>query len=243
MTKWTRVAQRPLQGAALIGASVMFGVALTFGPTLAFAGAQARGQIGAVSVEAQDASVQEILEALTNSFDIRFRSSTNLEKRLTGKYKGSLQQVVTHILRGYDFVVKSGDKGLEITLLGSGKEFAVIGATSKPMEQRADVAAAASHVTPPFTASALVGPSPTVSIPEGSPPVPIIRLAEETPPVPPIGPSASGSGPTPGPARGTGPIPAPPAPGTPAPVPTVAGSPSPTPQAGSAMTVPVSQGR
>ena len=60
-----------------------------------FAEAQVRGNPNAVSVEAKDATVEEILLALADAFDVHFRSSANLEKRLTGTYEGTLQQVLT----------------------------------------------------------------------------------------------------------------------------------------------------
>jgi hypothetical protein len=100
-------------------------VTLTIAPSLAVAETQVRGKPDAVSVEAQNSSIEEILIALSNSFNLRFRSSANAEKRFTGTYQGSLQQVMTQILRGYDFFIKSDENGLEITLLGLGKTFAV----------------------------------------------------------------------------------------------------------------------
>jgi hypothetical protein len=61
-------------------AVTVLGVGLAVTPALAFAEAQIRGNPNAVSVEAKDASVDEILVALTNAFDVHFRSSANLEK-------------------------------------------------------------------------------------------------------------------------------------------------------------------
>jgi hypothetical protein len=198
-------------------AAIVIGAALTFGPTLAFADAQVRGNPSAVSVEAKDASVEEILVALTNTFDVHFRSSANLEKRLTGNYEGTLQQVVTHVLRGYNFVVKSGEKGIEITLLGNGKTIAVGGASSPPKvavrraEATAEPSPAAVAADPPVPAASLTGP------------LPVIKLAEGQPPIPLAAPPASGAVPAPVPGKGAAdaPSPAPPVPGSkPSPVPT-----------------------
>jgi len=110
--------------------AIALGVALTVAPSLALAETQVRGKPDAVSVEAQNSSIEEILVALSNSYNVRFRSLANVEKRVTGTYQGSLQQVMTQILRGYDFFIKSGENGLEITLLGFGKTFAVTAAGS-----------------------------------------------------------------------------------------------------------------
>jgi hypothetical protein len=174
-------------------AAVALGVALAMAPTLALAEAHVRGKPDAVSVEAKNASVEEILVALSNAFDVRFRSSANLEKRLTGTYEGSLQQVVARVLSGYDFFVRSGETGIEITLLGSGKAVAVIGASSA--EQRAADPALKGSEQPSNT------------------PIPM-KHVEALRPMP----STSGSAPSPVPGPGMGAAPSP-APGSMHPVP------------------------
>jgi hypothetical protein len=115
-------------GASL--AVIAFGLALAIAPTWARAETQVHGTPGAVVVEVQDATVEEVLVALTNTFKVQLRSAANLNKRLTGTYEGTLQQAVSRILKGYDFVVKSDQSGLEITLLGAGNPQAVVGARS-----------------------------------------------------------------------------------------------------------------
>jgi hypothetical protein len=107
---------------------VALGIALAIAPTRARAETQVRGTPQAAVVEAQNATVGEILAALSDTFKVQFRSAANLDKRLSGTYAGTLEQVVSHILKGYDFVVKSGPAGLEITLLGAGKPTPVFGA-------------------------------------------------------------------------------------------------------------------
>ena len=52
----------------------------------------------AMNVEAKDASLQEVLTALRDTFDLRFESSASLEKAVTGKFHGSLEQVVSSVL-------------------------------------------------------------------------------------------------------------------------------------------------
>ena len=106
-------------------AAIALGLALAIAPELCFAETRVSGIPDALSIEAQNASVEEILVALSNAFDVHFRSSANLETRLTGTYQGSLQQVVTNVLKGYTFIMKSKEQGIEITLLGSGKAIAV----------------------------------------------------------------------------------------------------------------------
>jgi hypothetical protein len=178
-------------------------VALAGAPTWALADTQVRGKPNAVTVEAKNASVEEVLVALANTFKVQFRSSANLEKRLTGTYTGTLQQVVSHVLRGYDFVAKSGEKGIEITLLGSGKPIAIGAAPSAPapVEQRADTEAEPSPPTDaadrPLPTAASTGPLPVIKIAEGGPPIP--TAARPTSGMPPMPVAATGTGAVPAP--------------------------------------------
>jgi hypothetical protein len=191
--------------------AIVLGVGLATAPMAAFAEAQVRGSPNAVSVEAKDASVEEILVALTNAFDVHFRSSADLETRLTGTYEGTLQQVVADVLRGYNFVMKSGEKGVEITLLGTGKTIAVGGASSA-----SKVAARKAGVGE--------GPRPMPTGSGSAPgPVPGPGLAA----APLLAPLATDStGPVPGPGLGAAPLPAPLAGGSTPPVPGVISRPS-----------------
>jgi hypothetical protein len=215
MASLTCIAQSDRRSSPL--AAIALGIAVTVVPRWAFAGTEVRGNQNAVHVEAQDASVEEVLTALTKAFNVHFRSSADLDKRLTGTYEGTLNQVLTRVLGGYNSVVKSGEKGLEVTLLGSAKTLAVIGTPSTL--KRVDE-------TAPVSASTTAGSPPVI----GSPPVPAIRLADGTPPAPVNGPSALG-GPTPRPAQAAPPTAAPPPAGAPlTPGPATAAFPSPMPK-------------
>jgi hypothetical protein len=220
----------PLKGLALrktagfstaAPAAIGLGIVLAIAPTWACAEIQVRGTPQAVVVEAQNATVEEILVSLTDAFKVEFRSAANLDKRLTGTYQGTLQEAVSHILKGYDFVTKSGQAGLEITLLGAGKPVAVLG--TRPATKSADAAPAALP-----TASATAD-NHLVPMPGSGGPTPQIKVAQGGP-VPTPHPSSAGAGPVPMPQTGPGhaPMPMPPQPGaspTPAlPVPTASSS-------------------
>jgi hypothetical protein len=162
------------------------GIALAIVPISARAETKVRGTPQAVVVEAANAPVEEVLVALTDNFNVRFLSAANLDKRLTGTYRGTLQQALSHILKGYDIVVRSSQVGgLEVTLRGAGKPMAVVGGRPVPRSG---------------------GPTPPVRTALGSPPVPTLPAAGPTPsPVPQIG---SGPAPSPTPPQPTaGPTP------------------------------------
>jgi predicted outer membrane lipoprotein len=90
LTSLTCKAWSNRRGAPLLGVpvAIAFGIALAIAPTLTLAEIEVRGTPDALSVEAQNASVEEILVALSNALDVEFRSTANLEKRLTGIYQG-----------------------------------------------------------------------------------------------------------------------------------------------------------
>ena len=196
-------------------AAIGLGMALAIAPTWASAETRIHGTPQAVVVEAQNATVEEILVALTDTFKVEFRSAANLDKRITGTYQGTLQQAVSHILKGYDFVVKSGQAGLEITLLdGRKKPVAVVG--TRPASKSADAALAAGP-TPSGKADNHLGPMPVTSSGGSMPP---IKVAQGTGPVPTRPADGAGPVPTPHIEPGAAPAPMPPQPGAaPGPVP------------------------
>jgi hypothetical protein len=98
-------------------AAIALGVALAAAPTATFAEAQVRGSPEAVTIEARNTSVEEVLKALGGAFDVRYRSSANLQARLTGHYEGSLQRVMKRVLDGYSYFVKVGDGRIDLTVL------------------------------------------------------------------------------------------------------------------------------
>jgi hypothetical protein len=84
----------------------------------AYAEVVVTGPAESVSVEARNASVEEVLAALAKSFGVRYRTKTPLARRLNGSYAGSLDRVVRRILEGHDFFVKTGPEGLEVVVIG-----------------------------------------------------------------------------------------------------------------------------
>ena len=84
--------------------------------------ARISGAPDAVRVEADDASVDEVMAALGASFDLRYRSPVSLTRRVTGTYEGSLQNVVARLLDGYNFVLRTGSEGVEAWVYGSAGE-------------------------------------------------------------------------------------------------------------------------
>ena len=111
------------------------------------AGAEVRvaGDAKAVQVEAQDASIEDVMAALAGNFGLQYRGTATLDRRITGSYRGTLQHVIRRLLDGYDFIVKTNLDDIEVRVLSGGK----------PGEARAAAAAMA-----PMPTSALAPPPP-----------------------------------------------------------------------------------
>jgi hypothetical protein len=177
-------------------AAIMLGVALTAAPTAALADAQVRGSPEAVTIEARNTSVEEILKALSGTFDVHYRSSANLQMRVTGNYEGSLQRVMKRILDGYSYFVKSGDGRIDLTVLdaprtapssGASAPFRVVGlpADTVPPQPPPAFAAVEQSVTPAAPAAPSTAAPPSFEI-AGSQPAPRAEGKVPAPSSPPI---------------------------------------------------------
>ena len=74
---------------------------------------------GRLTIEAHDATVQQILDALGQSHTIRFQASDALSQHVTGTYSGTLPRVLSRILVGYDHVIRSTSSGLQIDFVST----------------------------------------------------------------------------------------------------------------------------
>jgi hypothetical protein len=90
---------------------------LLFSTGAALAQVQVDGKPEAVHVEARDVSLQEVLSALHDKFNLQYRSDDALETRKTGVFDGPLQRVTARILDGYDFAMKVTPEGIDVLVL------------------------------------------------------------------------------------------------------------------------------
>jgi hypothetical protein len=88
----------------------------------AFAEVRVSGTGQAVRLETQDATVGEALAALGAKLGLRYSStSLALTRRVSGVYVGSLGHVVSRLLEGNNFVLKTSPHGVEVVaILDSG---------------------------------------------------------------------------------------------------------------------------
>ena len=87
-------------------------------PKTAHAETRITGEPRELSLEAYDTTLQEVLTALSSSFGLQYRTSTDLNRNISGTYKGSLREVITQLLGGYDFFVHNSRNLVEIVVVG-----------------------------------------------------------------------------------------------------------------------------
>ena len=81
---------------------------------------QVTGGSEAITVEAKEASVEELLIALKKAYGLQYGSSANLSRSVSGTFAGSLQQVVSRMLslQGYDFIAETSAQGVIVAVYG-----------------------------------------------------------------------------------------------------------------------------
>lgn len=217
MTSFAIVPVRTIRSSNLgARAAILLGVALAIATTPAVAELRVRGSAEAVRIEARDTSVAEILSALSRALNMHYQSSANLDKRLSGTYAGPLSRVLARVLDGYNFVLKTDNGSVALTVLGAPNAAAAVTPSAprvvrRPAEGAASTRGAAEDLARPQVSASTAAPSPTVERAEGPPfpaparpsgaapaPVPELRQSEAAAPAPP----APGSKPTPAPEPG-----------------------------------------
>jgi hypothetical protein len=75
------------------------------------------GDAHAVQLDATRSNVAEVLSALESAFRLRVNTSMVLDKAVGGTYTGSLAQVLSRILRDYNYFIRWGSTEIEVTVV------------------------------------------------------------------------------------------------------------------------------
>lgn len=104
------------------------------------------GRPDAVHVEARDATLREVFDALQAKFNLHYRTADVLEARMNGIFDGPLPRVVARILEGYDFAMKVIPQGIDVLVLRQNQVDGkiVASATPAPLPPKESVAPAMS---------------------------------------------------------------------------------------------------
>ena len=122
--------------------SAIVSAMLLFSASAALAQLQVDGNPEAVHVDARDVTLQEVLSALHEKFNLQYRSDDALETRKTGVFDGPLPRVAARILDGYDFAMKVTPQGIDVLVLRQDRP-----------GQAAVAVASARAIRPPMTAA------------------------------------------------------------------------------------------
>jgi hypothetical protein len=83
-------------------------------------GAQAEvrisGALDAITIEASEASLDELLAALNKAYGLQYRYPASLNRSISGTFTGPLPQVLARLLKGYDFVTETSEDGMRIAV-------------------------------------------------------------------------------------------------------------------------------
>ena len=124
---------RNTKAAYCTGAGIAALVLVLGGP--AWGEATLAGDRDELKIVTKDASVEEVLTALSSNFGVHYRSSASLDRRLTGNYAGSLERVLFRVLDGYNFIVSTTSGNVEVIIL----DRATSGVSAiRPAQRRAD---------------------------------------------------------------------------------------------------------
>jgi hypothetical protein len=90
------------------------------------------GNAVAVRVTIDHAALADVLSALAATFRVTYRTSVPLDAVADATYVGSLGQVMSRLLAGYNYVVKTEGTTTEIVILGRRGEVAIPPPAPKP---------------------------------------------------------------------------------------------------------------
>jgi hypothetical protein len=91
------------------------------------------GGADALRLEADGASLEDVLAALGASFNLRYHTSSALDGSVTGTYHGPLARVASRLLGDYDFIIKHSAESVEIFIfLRHAPDDTQIAASSNP---------------------------------------------------------------------------------------------------------------
>jgi hypothetical protein len=75
-----------------------------------------QGDAAAVQLDVRQTTTANALSALATTFNFSYRSTISLDEELNGTYEGSLAQVISQVLEGYDYVIKHENSNLDVVV-------------------------------------------------------------------------------------------------------------------------------
>jgi hypothetical protein len=95
------------------------------------------GNAAALEVHAHQSTVADVLSALAG-FNIRYRAAVALNDVVDGVYSGSLERVLSRVLNGYDYAIRTDSQKVEVIVVGRSDDHAVPAPIVIPVRRRSD---------------------------------------------------------------------------------------------------------
>jgi hypothetical protein len=91
--------------------SLALALLLIVRPTFGLDGVRVTGTAAKLQLELTDNTVDQALTELRSAFGLKCRCTISLDRRVTGLYQGNINRVLSRLLEGYNFVVKTSSSG------------------------------------------------------------------------------------------------------------------------------------
>jgi hypothetical protein len=76
------------------------------------------GDTTAVQLDATRSNVAEVLSALATAYGLRVKTSRALDRPVGGTFTGSLAQILSRMLEGYNYFIRYQATEIEVTVIG-----------------------------------------------------------------------------------------------------------------------------
>ena len=140
-----------------------------FGMRAASAATQIDGAADGLRVNARDATIIEILDALKSRFKLTYHAHSYDRQPLTGIYSGTLRAALGQILEGNNYVLKSSGEGLEVLIFGASGQVSGAGAGSAPAGPPNPNPSLSGSAPPPLSTFVSQNRPPESAAPTGTP--------------------------------------------------------------------------
>jgi hypothetical protein len=112
-------------------------------------------ELHALSLEARDTSLQEVLAALAASYDLQYRTSVDLNRPISGTYRGSLRDITKRLLGDLNYFMRGSDNNVEVIIVGTSSAARPVSTSVRPLRPVPPVATSVpdSRAVPPVATS------------------------------------------------------------------------------------------
>ena len=115
------ILRRP-RGYVGILATLLLSISAAGAPTIAAAEVHVEGTVAAVRVTTNKDAIPDVLSAFGDAFNVRYRTAVPLDGNASSAYSGSLAQIISRLLDGYNYVIAHNQGTIEIVVLGKRRE-------------------------------------------------------------------------------------------------------------------------